>query len=200
MQVATILGTAFATWAVLSSLARAHLPADSCHITTLTEAACTPNSMATLPRLTTTTAVSNGSCLKKVHRSSDVVVIGAGISGLVAARELTKRDFSVVVLEARDRVGGRLLGHLPPNSGTVPALLKSVPVEHSSCWGCLVYCCKVSWCRYNSECCYGSSLIVHCMLHCFKHPSNNLCRLYLLGVDIEQNMTSMYNMLHSVCR
>ena len=36
-----------------------------------------------------------------------VVVIGAGLAGLVAADELVRRGWSVEVLEARDRVGGR---------------------------------------------------------------------------------------------
>ncbi|MFS8937365.1 flavin monoamine oxidase family protein [Corynebacterium sp. c25Ua_89] len=37
----------------------------------------------------------------------DVVVIGAGPAGLMAARTLKKKGLSVAVLEARDRVGGR---------------------------------------------------------------------------------------------
>lgn len=40
---------------------------------------------------------------------ADVVVVGAGLAGLVAAREVERGGASVVVVEARDRVGGRLL-------------------------------------------------------------------------------------------
>ncbi|MGF7238571.1 MAG: flavin monoamine oxidase family protein [Frankia sp.] len=41
----------------------------------------------------------------------DTVVVGAGLAGLTAARSLVAAGREVVVLEARDRVGGRTLNH-----------------------------------------------------------------------------------------
>jgi len=38
----------------------------------------------------------------------DVIIIGAGASGLMAARELSREGKKVVVIEARDRIGGRI--------------------------------------------------------------------------------------------
>jgi monoamine oxidase len=55
----------------------------------------------------------------------DVVVVGAGFAGLSCARRLARRDVDVVVLEARDRVGGRA------ENGSLPG---GQPIELGGQW------------------------------------------------------------------
>jgi monoamine oxidase len=45
---------------------------------------------------------------KGVHTMLDAIVIGAGMAGITAARDLAASGLSVCVVEARDRIGGRV--------------------------------------------------------------------------------------------
>ena len=51
----------------------------------------------------------------QVTEHFDIIVIGAGASGLYAAHELTAQKMGVLVLEGRDRIGGRMYTNLPEN-------------------------------------------------------------------------------------
>src|SRR5215212_2158175 len=46
--------------------------------------------------------------------TADVLVLGAGVAGLAAAQELSQAGLRVIVIEARDRIGGRVFTqHVP---------------------------------------------------------------------------------------
>ena len=51
---------------------------------------------------------------KPRRRQADVIVIGAGLAGLTAARTIAAAGKSVIVIEARNRVGGRTFNHNLP--------------------------------------------------------------------------------------
>src|SRR3954469_20791164 len=103
-------------------------------LTTAGVAACSDDK----PKASATRAAPAG-----FDRPADVVIVGAGLAGLTAARELTRRGKSVVVLEARDRVGGRILNHdlgngaitevggqyIGPTQDRIAALARDVGVE-----------------------------------------------------------------------
>ena len=57
-------------------------------------------------------------------RSHDVIVIGGGFAGVTAAREAAQRGRSVLLLEARERLGGR----------TWTAPWEGVPIEYGGGW------------------------------------------------------------------
>ena len=50
---------------------------------------------------------------------ADIVVVGAGLAGLSAARSLRASGCDVAVVEARDRVGGRVLNHRLPGGEVI---------------------------------------------------------------------------------
>lgn len=54
-----------------------------------------------------------------MKRRVDVLVIGAGAAGFAAGRELSQAGLTAIIVEARDRIGGRMWTLQDPN-GPLP--------------------------------------------------------------------------------
>ncbi|HEX4155723.1 MAG TPA: NAD(P)/FAD-dependent oxidoreductase [Acidobacteriaceae bacterium] len=70
----------------------------------------------------------------------EVLILGAGIAGLAAARKLAQRGVRVLILEARDRVGGRILSHTSPDGVTVELGAEFVHGRAPELWSLLKEC------------------------------------------------------------
>ena len=67
-------------------------------------------------------------CAASLAQGYDVIVVGGGMAGMTAAQKMKAKGLSVVVLEARNRLGGRC------STETVTVNGASFPIELGASW------------------------------------------------------------------
>lgn len=70
----------------------------------------------------------------------DVLILGAGMAGLAAARALGERGVRVTVLEAKDRVGGRVMSRAAEGGGVVELGAEFVHGRAAELWALIDEC------------------------------------------------------------
>src|SRR5438105_3327172 len=68
--------------------------------------------------------------------NASIIIIGAGVAGLAAAKDLSKAGMQVTLLEARDRPGGRIHTVRSGADGSLPIELGAefIHGEQNECW------------------------------------------------------------------
>ena len=96
----------------------------------------------------------------------DVLIVGAGAAGLAAGRALTAGGMGVAILEARDRIGGRIFTVHEAGSGSADVAIElGAEFVHglpSSSWN-LIREARLATCElHGSQLCFEDSRLQHC--------------------------------------
>ena len=89
----------------------------------------------------------------------DVIILGAGMAGLVAARALAERGLRVCILEARQRVGGRVVSQKVEGGGTVELGAEFVHGRAPELWA-LIDEVGARTVERDGQCCANSGVVV----------------------------------------
>ena len=101
-----------------------------------------------------------------MSRHHDVLIIGAGAAGLAAGRMLTAAGLGVAIVEARNRIGGRIFTQheTVPGVGDVPVEVGAEFIHGlpSSTWNLVREACLDTYERDGTHLCFEGSQLQHC--------------------------------------